>query len=244
VIAAALGSTWYLWPTGPAYRTEVGGLAAVPLTDGSKVALNTDSEIRVALDEKERHIYLKRGEAFFEVAKDPNRPFIVQVGNKRVIAVGTKFSVRYLPSAHTLIGGDGDDTRVLVAEGTVRMEGVRDPQASGLSTQHSVLTVGTIARALDDAFLVEENRSVEIERNLTWRAGQLTFRDTPLADAVAEFNRYNARKIVIEDASVAALQVGGIFRATNIDPFVRLIEQAFPIQVREEDDRIILTAAK
>ncbi len=112
VLAAAGALTWYVSTSGPYYHTAVGGIASVPMSDGSKVTLNTESAIRLAVSETERRVQLERGEAFFEVAKDPNRPFVVSAGNKRVIAVGTKFSVRR----------DGNDLRVFVTEGKVRFE--------------------------------------------------------------------------------------------------------------------------
>jgi transmembrane sensor len=88
--------------------------------------------------------------------------------------------------------------------------------------------------------LIQKRRVPEVEQGLTWRTGVLTFHDTPLADAVAEFNRYNSRKIVILDPAIAAMQVGGIFGATQPSQFVRLLEGAFPIRVIEEPDQITL----
>src|SRR6202040_1387699 len=112
-IAAAIVVGWMAWShQGTSYRTAIGGIAAISMKDGSTVTLNTNSEIRVALNETERRVDLERGEAFFEVAKDHNRPFIVRVGDQRVIAVGTKFSVRREPN----------HVRVVVTEGRVRLE--------------------------------------------------------------------------------------------------------------------------
>jgi transmembrane sensor len=82
----------------------------------------------------------------------------------------------------------------------------------------------------------------DIERTLSWRNGVLTFRDTPLSSAVAEFNRYNTRQIVIDDERVASLQIGGIFRATQPENFVRLLSEGFPIHVVMADERIVLRA--
>src|SRR5262249_39417186 len=116
------GSGVYIYQAGmldrDGYRTPVGGIESVPTADGSTITLNTDSQIRVALSASERRIELKHGEAYFEVAHDPNRPFVVHAGNKRVIAVGTKFSVRR----------DYDDVQVVVTEGKVRLEGDDSPQ--------------------------------------------------------------------------------------------------------------------
>jgi transmembrane sensor len=217
------------------HTTVVGGLEAVPMTDGSRVTLNTDSQLRISLTEQERRVELERGEAYFEVAKDPNRPFVVRAGNQRVIAVGTQFSVRR----------EGDNVRVVVTEGTVRMEPAEDAEVSAAGANSGgaevlMLEAGSVARAGHDAVLVQKKSLAEIEQGLSWRSGLLTFRETPLADAVAELNRYNTRKIVIEDPAVAAMQVGGVFRSTNLDPFVRLIEEGFPVRVSQEGDRIVL----
>ncbi len=226
LIAAALGLAYHLWPSGTSYRTPVGGLASVPMADGSKITLNTDSEVRVAVTEKERRVELEQGEAFFEVAKDPARPFIVSAGNKRVIAVGTKFSVRR----------EGSDIQVVVTEGKVRVE-ARGNSGSGITEP---LTAGTVAQASDTGVLLRTQNLEEAEESLSWRQQVLIFRQMTLGDASAEFNRYNTRKIVIEDPSVAALQIAGTFRADNVEAFVRLLERGYPVRVEERDDQLVL----
>src|SRR5258708_1366213 len=94
LFAVAIGAYLAFAPNGERYATAVGGFALVPMPDGSKVTLNTDSQIRIALPDTERRVELSHGEAFFEVSKAPASPFVVRAGNKRIIAVGTKFSVR------------------------------------------------------------------------------------------------------------------------------------------------------
>jgi transmembrane sensor len=209
------------------YSTVIGGLQAVPMPDGSKVTLNTDSEIRVSVTEKERRVELKQGEAYFEVAKDPKRPFVVSAGDQRIVAVGTAFSVRR----------QGEDIRVIVTEGKVRVE-VPGKEAALIEP----LPAGSVVRTASNEVLVQTKPMAEIEQSLSWRGGLLTFRKTLLADAIAEFNRYNTRKIVIQDPAVAALEVGGIFRATNLDPFVRLLQDGFPVHATVDEDRIVLTS--
>ncbi|MGH8061242.1 MAG: FecR family protein, partial [Pseudoxanthomonas sp.] len=88
--------------------------------------------------------------------------------------------------------------------------------------------------------LVRSGSVEDAEREVDWRGGYLTFRDSTLADAAMEFNRYNARKIVMGDAQVAALRVGGNFRWSNTETFVRLLEQGFPVQAEQQPDRIVL----
>jgi transmembrane sensor len=246
LILAVSGATWHFWPAVPDYKTPVGGTASVPMIDGSHIILNTDSEVRLAVTNKERHVQLEYGEAFFEVAKDSKRPFVVQAGNKRVIAVGTRFSVRRV----------ANDIRVVVTEGKVKLEeadaGAHEGLASplhageessgdeGLSGAVYVLA-GGVARVGGSSVLVQQKPLQEVEEYLSWRTGYLVFRDTQLSEAVAEFNRYNTRKIVIDDPIVAALRLSGKFRPTNFDDFVRLLEDAFPVHAKTSDGTTTLT---
>jgi transmembrane sensor len=227
LLITALGAVaWFLWPAGSDYRTPVGGLASVPMSDGSKVTLNTNSEIHIALTEKERRVALDQGEAFFEVAKDPRRPFVVEAGNRRVIAIGTRFSVRR----------EANDIRVVVTEGQVRVEqkGTRlEPPAN--------LRAGDVARASEAGLMLQKRQLPEVEEALSWRTGYLVFHETVLAEAVAEFNRYNTRKIVIQDPEVAAFKFSGNLRSTNFEGFVRLLEEGFPISARLDGETIVLT---
>ncbi|MHC9083600.1 FecR family protein [Luteimonas sp. RIT-PG2_3] len=218
-------------PPSNVYATRVGAMETVALSDGSRLTLNTDSQLRIDMDASDRRVRLRQGEAFFEVAKDPSRPFVVEAGDKRIIAVGTAFSVRR----------NGDDVRVVVSEGRVRVETVG--RRAG-ATPAPLLDAGMVASTQGEAVLVQSRSEREIAQNLSWRTGQLVFRDTPMAEAVAEFNRYNTRKLVIEDAAVDDLRIGGIFRANQLDAFVSLVQQGFPVQARTEDDRIVLASRK
>lgn len=226
-VIAVVAVTWFLSPSGSAYHTAVGGLQSVPLIDGSKVTLNTDTDVRVSLSPRERRVDLERGEAFFEVAKDPARPFVVRAGSRRVVAVGTQFSVRR----------EGDEVRVLVTEGQVRLE-----SAGGTSDAPvTLVAAGNFARASATGTLVAPEAQAEGDAALSWRRGYLVFHETPLADAVAEFNRYNARRIVIEDPAVGSIRIGGNFRSTSSDAFVRLLADGFPIEAHERGEEILLT---
>lgn len=221
--------TYLLVPSSNVYTTRVGAIETVSLPDGSRLTLNTDSRLSTDMDANGRRLRLRQGEAFFEVAKDPLRPFVVEAGDKRIVAVGTAFSVRR----------SGSEVRVVVSEGSVRVE---TAGRAAEVLQAPLLDAGMIASTQGDAVLVQTLSPVEIAQNLSWRTGQLVFRDTPMAEAVAEFNRYNTRKLVIEDPAVDGLHVGGIFRATQLDAFVSLVQQGFPVQARAEGDRIVLTA--
>lgn len=207
------------------YRTEIGATKTVHLRDGSAVTLNTNSRIHVALSADERRVKLERGEAFFEVAKDPLRPFVVEAGDQRVVAVGTKFSV---------LREAGKELRVVVTEGKVRVEQL---QTALTPVQ---IAAGSVARAGAAGVVVTEHSLPEVEQAMSWRSGYIVLRETALADVVAEFNRYNERQLKIEDPALAGLRIGGNLRLTNLDAFVRVLEQGFPIQAEVDGDQILL----
>ncbi|HEY0685586.1 MAG TPA: FecR domain-containing protein [Steroidobacter sp.] len=205
------------------YSTPVGGIATLPMVDGSKITLSSNSQVRIAMTPEQRRVQLDTGEAFFEVARDRSRPFVVDAGDRRIVAVGTKFSVRK----------DQDDVRVIVTEGTVRIE--RE------ATKDILMTAGTLARARTEAIIVQQKPAPELEEALSWRFGYVVFHETPLVEAVAEFNRYNRRRIIIEDPALASIPVSGNFRATNFDAFVRLLRDGFAIHAREHGDEVVLS---
>jgi transmembrane sensor len=228
VVATTVGAAWYVSKDhADSYRTPIGAITTVPLSDGSKITLNTDSQIHVELNPTMRRIKLDQGEAFFEVAKDAARSFVVEIADKRVVAVGTKFSVRR----------DNNDIRVLVTEGQVRIER-RGSSSKAAQTQ---LAAGSEARTAQAAVLIDQPAPARVEQLLSWRTGYIMFRDTALADAVADFNRYTARKIVIEDPAIAGIRIGGNFRSDDADAFLWLLQSGFPINVEARGDRIILT---
>jgi transmembrane sensor len=228
IVATGATAVWYISkPHGTAYSTQIGAFASVPLSDGSHVTLNTDSQIHVAFSAGERVVKLDQGEAFFEVSKDRSRPFVVDMGNKRVTAVGTQFSVRR----------DGTEIRVLVTDGRVRID--RQDVPSGLGATQ--VAAGSQARTEGNSVLLDQPEPTQVEQLLSWRTGYLVFHETPLAEAITEFNRYSSRKIVIDDPTLGSLRIGGRFRSTDAEAFLWLLQNGFPITVAQRDDRISLT---
>ncbi len=228
VASLALGWHRYTAVVQTSYHTAMGDLREIPLADGSTATLSSDSRILVSLSHGERQVDLQQGEAFFAVAKDADRPFVVSAEGRRVTAVGTRFAVRR----------DAADLRVVVTEGLVRLESDGRP---GHRQPTTLLPAGSVALASDAGVVVTTGSVQQAEEYLSWRSGFVNFHDTPLAVAVAEFNRYNARKIVIGDATVGTMRVGGNFRWSNTDAFVRLLVQGFPIEARQQGDNIVLT---
>lgn len=211
-----------------AYRTTVGTLETASLADGSEATLSSDSRIVVALSRRERRIDLQRGEAFFHAARDPARPFVVAAAGHQAVAVGTRFAVRR----------SADGVRVVVTEGLVRLEPA--PGSGGRRQPTTLLPAGSVALAGPHGVIVQTGTVDQARQALSWRDGFLAFHNTSLAAAAAEFNRYNARRIVIADPSVGALRVGGNFRWSNAEGFVRLLEQGFPVRAEYGDAEIVL----
>lgn len=228
VLALGLGLAGAWWRSGietADYRTALGKLDTVPLSDGSRATLGSDSQIHVRLDRGQRRVELSRGEGYFEVAKDANRPFVVAVGDYRVVAVGTAFSVRR----------QGGEVRVVVTEGTVRIE----PGANG-QAQPTLLPAGSVASTSGEGVLVRRQSLQDVARLVDWREGFLAFQDTSLAAAAEEFNRYNARRLELGDPAAAALRVGGSFRWDNLETFVALLEAGFPVCAERTEQAIVL----
>lgn len=209
-----------------AYGTSLGTIAPVALADGSRITLDSNTKIQVSLQANQRLVRLERGEALFEVAKDSSRPLIVEVANKRVIVVGTEFSVQR----------EGDEIRVLVKEGRVRVE--RGPRGS--ASDAIELQPGGEAFTHGGEISVQNLGLAEVARALSWREGFLEFQDTPLADAVAEFNRYSTNRIEIDDPRLNAIRIGGRFRCTDVNAFLALLRQGFPVEVTPDGSRVVL----
>jgi len=224
VIVGAFTALSFWWVAPPSYESMIGQINSVPLADGSQAILNTNSQISVVIDGEERSIELTRGEAFFDVAHDASRPFTVQAGHYAVVALGTQFSVRFVD----------DEIRVSVLEGTVRIDSTDNRH------QPVQLTAGQVRDASDGVVVVTTPGADEVAERLAWREGWLIFRDRPLAEVAAEFQRYNDTTIVIADGETANLTVSGTFRTHNLAGFLRLLEQGFGVEVAHENRRVVL----
>lgn len=211
------------------YRTEIGGRQSVPLADGSRVELNTQTRLRAAIDDRQRAVWLEEGEAYFEVERDPRRPFVVHAGERSVTVLGTKFSVLR----------EAGRFEVVVVEGQVRIDDEREQRRE----RPILLSRGGMVLARQDkrATLIVDESGEQAERELSWRQGVLKFEQTPLADAIAEFNRYHRRQLVIVDRSVAEIRIGGSFDAAGLDAFVRLLQRGFGLRAEQQAGQILIS---
>jgi transmembrane sensor len=207
------------------YGTGLGEIRQVPLSDGSMIVINTQSAVEVAMHPNAREISLTRGEAWFQVAHDKRRPFIVSAGRIRVRAVGTAFSVR----RHD----EGADVQVT--------EGVVETWTVGEEERRATVSVGSKAYVAEYETPKPISASADIERSLAWREGRIVLEGETLDEAVAQFNRFNARKLVISDPGLAAEKLVGQFRATEPRTFAVAVATTLGATVEEETDTIRLS---
>ena len=242
--AIALTATviWKPWAGSDSSRRQ--SAAAVEsrilrLPDGSVAELNVGARVVEQFAPTERRVWLMAGEAHFTVAKNPDRPFIVQANGVAVRAVGTAFDVRLASST----------VEVLVTEGIVQVQPPAGPSATALETP-TVLTVGqrTVVSTLPQAAapVVETVPSSVVGQTLAWQTSRFIFDNMPLSEVVERFNRSGAKTIlVVDDPRLATMKFSGRVRAASVDDFVEVLESTFGVSAeRRGDGRIVLRKAR
>lgn len=202
------------------YETARGEQKAVTLTDGSVVHLNTSTYLLADFSPEERRIVLQEGEAYFEVAKDEGRPFIVQVPDRLVQAVGTAFNIQL----------DEESATITVAEGVIQiLETDGSPQDLQPSKSIPVLHVGQQIVVGND-LEAEHIRRAKPEIVSAWVNGQIIFQDEPLGEVVEEFSRYSRHWFIFWDSSVKEMRVSGTFNPNDIESLNAALEVALPLE--------------
>ncbi len=243
-------------------ETPIGGYLEQTLADGSVVKLNTDSRIDIAYNDKQRHIFLRRGEVFFQVAHNPERPFVVHANGKTIRAVGTAFAVRL-----DRTWKEGTDLEVTVTEGRVELR-AQPPSVTKEASEHmtpdgappktatsgedqppdtraqkepplvqTILDAGQhlVLSAREPAPKIKTVTEEEIRRSLSWREGLFDFSETPLDQVVREFDRHTRLNIEIADPALRDRKFSGIFPTGNIDTLLETLETAYGIEVTYVD---------
>ncbi len=235
---AALWGADAFWPgkhfSNQVYRTGIGQRATVTLPDGSQVILNTDSVVRTRAANGRRLIYLDRGQAYFKVARDAQRPFVVTAGGRTITALGTAFDVRV---------DDGRTFKVTLVEGKVRVEAkapapVSDNDAPA-PMQAIEMTAGAQLRAAPDDAGRWNLTPADVQRETSWTTGKLVFYSAPLTEVVAELNRYSEKKIVLEGGGWTGRPISGAFRAGDVDAFAEGLETYRMAKVEEDGSDLI-----
>ncbi len=231
-LAAAAAVTAAIGLRGPSpdrVATGPGEIRRMPLADGSIAAMDAESELRIALAKDARRIDLRRGQVWFQVAKDRQRPFIVDAGIAKVQAVGTAFSV-----TRTSAG-----VRIAVTEGRVAI------WASDASGAVSILDAGEFAAFRSDGTApVTGSAPSAIERSLAWREGEIALEGETLDEAVAAFNRYNQQQLVVRDAALGRERLVGLFQLNNPVGFATTLEATLDVEVTVTSSEISLSRNK
>jgi transmembrane sensor len=222
-VLAAVG--WLSQRTGDTYTTGIGEQRTIRLADGSTIELNARSAVKVRLTENERHIELREGQALFRVARDRQRPFVVQTDLTRIRAVGTQFDVYRKPSG----------TVVTVVEGRVAVPTAGDRPAIEGSRE---LLLGAGEQVTLNQRSVRRSEHADVAAATAWTQKRLVFEDTPLAEVAEEFNRYNTTRLVITDADVAQLEVSGLYSSTDPAALIAFLKVQPTLQVTETDKEI------
>jgi transmembrane sensor len=209
------------------YETRIGEQNSITLTDGSVVRLNTDSHIQVNYLDHQRNIVLIAGEAHFEVAKNKRRPFVVTAGDGIVRAVGTAFTLRLNPDA----------LKVTVTEGKVALASNPQPSAPQMPSQdRGYLLQGQAVDFIPQANTglgnqIQQLQQEDLDQQLAWHKGLLIFTGEPLAEVIAEVNRYTQLDIKIMDQGIANISIGGQFKVGETDAMLKVLETSFGINV-------------
>lgn len=212
---------WYGLPH--SYNTAKGQRQVLALSDGSELELNTDTEVRVHFNHAQRQVELIRGEAFFKVFHNADRPFSVQAGNLRVRDIGTAFDVYK----------QADRVSVAVQEGVVEMAG---------QSEHRELHAGQQLAYSDDHRFVPAIAS-DIAAATAWRQGQLIFNGRRLIEVLAEIGRYHEVQIRLPDPKLAELRVNGSFRTEQLDGMLNAVSALLPVNVKRIGEREIVLEA-
>jgi transmembrane sensor len=214
------------------YRTAHGEQSVSKLPDGSTLHLNTDSEVAVRYSRTERLVELQRGEALFEVMHDSSRPFRVEAGAARVVAVGTRFNVYRSPGA----------TVVTVADGQVDVTtGLADAAPGGPSAASGIQRVGAgYQLRIDDGAGPAQPVRVDLHQALGWLQRKIAFENRPLSEIADEFSRYAQVPLAIDDAALRALPVSGVFDAYDTDSFIAFLQTLDGVRVERTPARILV----
>ena len=225
-------------PSELVYRTERGEQIDIQLADGSTLSLNTLSEARIHFETGLRTVYLTYGEAHFDVASDPQRPFVVQAGQGHVRAVGTAFNVRLR---------DEQVVEVLVSEGVVEVvaEAATEPVSSDEPETAPTVMLEQGGSAIYTTSITHSEAlpNTKVEQRLAWRRGKWLFEGETLAEVLDEVSRYTDREIVIADPELSGLRIGGYFDIGDVDGLMKALELGFGVETVYRGEALWLQAS-
>ena len=230
--AACLVVAVALWPLAPVelptqyYQTAKGEQQTFQLDDSSTVALNTNSRIAVSYSDEQRYIELIRGEAYFKVASNPQRPFHVDAGVARTTAIGTAFNI---------YRSDQETVDITVVEGVVKVTELgnsasRMPASDILTADHHLIA---------DQDGLNAQAKVDASRQLAWQRGEILAEQLPLHELVHQIERYSDVHILLGDRELAMLSVSGVFRVDQPQVILAALERSLDVRVIQVDDSTV-----
>ncbi|MDN3378675.1 MULTISPECIES: FecR domain-containing protein [unclassified Pseudoalteromonas] len=208
VVVAFIGFSFYMQPNPEVYTTSVGETGSFTLSDGSEITLDSDTRLAVYYNDSQRRIELHKGQAIFDVAKQVHRPFLVVVDEITVTVLGTRFNVNRVE----------DDAIIAVERGKVS---VYDP------------TLGNTLLQAQQGYYSYDDRAVELAATqfAMWQHGQIRFSHTPLNLAIDQLNRYQAKKLQLEQQQLSRLTISGTFQLNDITNTAQLLPKILPVEV-------------
>ena len=213
------------------YTTSVAVDRDIALSDGSQVALGGATRLTTRYTRDRREVNLSSGEAFFQVAHDTSRPFVVAAGEVSIRAVGTAFNVRRT----------GERVTIAIAEGRVR---VASSDAAARSAADALEAVAGQQISFDPRASGLTVSSISPGRATSWREHRLEFVNEPLDSVVANINRYSARPLVLADAQLGALAFTGTVDPGALDGWLRALPKILPLRVDAGDGRVTIAAVE
>jgi transmembrane sensor len=234
VLALGLAVAFYMLKD-PSLSTGYAEQKTVELSDGTEVTLNANSRVSVDYTDRVRQVTLDRGEALFNVTKHQIRPFVVIIGSRKVIALGTSFDVRR------------EDTRdpsftVTLLEGRVAIEPLAALDLIPVGARDAITLLDPGQRLRFAVNAPDAIDSPSMDKVTAWQHGQLIFEDTAIREAAKEFNRYGKRRLTIDASVSEKLRVGGVFRIGDPDSFAHAMANAYRLRIIERTDELKLTA--
>lgn len=227
VLILGISLYWYTADRVPeqVLQTAIGERASISLSDGSTLELNSNTLARVSYSRRTRTIHLDRGEAYFKVKHDTERPFWVMSGGSWVRAVGTEFDV-YLRTR---------DLRVTVSEGAVKVG----------TAPVSVISAGQQVDIGTSAAVMRELSATDLTRSAAWRTGTLYFENQPLGEVIDELSRYTSARMIVTDDTLRLLPVGGTFQANaqGAELLLSMLQDGLGVRLRRDKGSIYISRA-
>lgn len=222
--AGGVGMAWHFNQLRDRYRTRHGERTTAHLNDGSSITLNGDTMLDVKMEQGRRMIRLSRGEALFDVARDPARPFVIDLDGTQIRVLGTKFNVRQRK----------DMIELSVTEGRVSVSAAGNQSIEVGAGSTAQIRPGIVTTTIDDPQLVQQR--------ISWSEGFLEFDDQPLDEVIEEFNRYRAEPMIIGDPRIASTMIAGRFGIDESNDFIEALQASFGIFGVKRNGVLILEA--